>query len=136
VDSDVGGSRGVACTPPYREVRRQRGRPRKFVELKCLWNDTLRKEKDQSAHIRLFNAVLYCGWRSRDSKDGKSLGWWMLNTRRFECQCLRDRIYALLGLVNEARRGSIKVDCRTEPSRGCSGNLIRKVVLEAASHLF
>lgn len=47
----------------------------KFVELKCLWNDTLRKEKDQSAHIRLFNGVLYRGLLSRDSKDGKSVGW-------------------------------------------------------------
>jgi hypothetical protein len=47
----------------------------KLVELKCLWNDTLRKEKDQSAHIRLFNRALYRGWLSRDSKDGKSVGW-------------------------------------------------------------
>ena len=104
----------------------------RFVDLKYLHEKWRETDLDHFDSLRPFDGVPYRDLFWRDSKEwlNGTLSSWIVSTTEFKATVLRDRVYALLGLIREDSRAAIDVnyDQSVKPDR--------KVVIEASVVLF
>jgi len=89
--------------------------PERFISLRWLWRDCP------------FGPLLWLDWRRW---VGASLSSWLLDAAPFRCEHLRDKVYALLGVVKESSRRQVEVEYDSAIKSD------RQVMIEAATLSF
>jgi hypothetical protein len=111
----------------------------RFVDFNYLFDEYLRLDAVRFASLSWFCEIPYRDMLWRDMKkkwlDGL-LGAWLPYVGKFKCTVLRDRVYALLGFIQEASRMGINVDYTTRAGTSEYVKSDDEVLSEATAVLF